>query len=81
MNCSDIFPLKEIKFEGLSTFAPNNVEKYLEILYGSNYMSFPTKGVLKHGVKVPPLSTWAKANGVNMVEVKQYLEEVLNKLN
>ena len=33
-----IFPLKEIDYEGLKFPCPNNTEKMLELLYGSNYM-------------------------------------------
>lgn len=75
----DIYPLQQIQFEGFTTFAPNNVEKYLTILYGPGFMGFPTKGVLKHGTTRPPLSTWAKTNHVDMTEVKQYLARVLNR--
>lgn len=37
---SDVYPVKEINFEGHSFFAPNNVANYLTRLYG-NYMQLP----------------------------------------
>ena len=37
----EIFPLKEIRFEGYEFKCPNNVDYYLKVLYGSNYMHFP----------------------------------------
>jgi lipopolysaccharide cholinephosphotransferase len=47
---TDIFPLKEIEFEGIRSFAPNNVESYLTTVYG-NYMELPpmSEQVPKHG--------------------------------
>lgn len=36
----DIFPLKEIKFEGVSLYSPYNTDKYLSVLYGE-YMKLP----------------------------------------
>lgn len=38
---STIFPLKTINFEGIEVSAPNNVEEYLEVTYGKNYMELP----------------------------------------
>ena len=37
---NDIYPLRNIKFEGAEFPAVNNVEKHLEELYG-NYMEYP----------------------------------------
>ena len=39
----DIFPVKRISFEGHELFAPNNIDGYLSVLYGENYMSLPPK--------------------------------------
>ena len=36
----DIFPLKEIMFEGKMFSAPNNCDGYLSLLYG-DYMKLP----------------------------------------
>jgi len=40
---SDIFPLQEISFEGHSFYGPNDIQRYLTILYGANYLSPPPK--------------------------------------
>ena len=37
----DIFPTKKILFNGNMYYAPNNYEKVLEKLYGSDYMKLP----------------------------------------
>lgn len=47
VNNNDIFPLREIEFEGVKTFAPRNVNKYLEEIYGNIY-KFP-KILYEHG--------------------------------
>ncbi|EIG2291914.1 LicD family protein [Escherichia coli] len=36
-----IFPLSEIKFEGRMYLCPNNVDKYLCMMFGDNYMTIP----------------------------------------
>ena len=41
-NYNDIFPLRNIEFEGGSFLAPNNVNKVLENIYG-DYMKLPPK--------------------------------------
>lgn len=38
-----IFPIKRIKFENLEVNCPNNSKRYLECLYGNNYMEIPPK--------------------------------------
>ena len=43
MNASDVFPAKEISFEGKYFFVANHVELYLMKLYGRDYMQIPTK--------------------------------------
>ena len=39
----DIFPLKELDFEGLKFLAPRNPHAYLVELYGEDYMEIPPK--------------------------------------
>lgn len=39
----DIFPLIEIEFEGFAFYAPHSTDVYLRALYGSNYMTPPSK--------------------------------------
>ncbi len=75
-----IYPLSTVMFEGYEFPAPGKVREYLTGIFGE-YMSFPTWGVLHHGTALGrlPLSQWAKANSIDMQEVKAYLLEVLNK--
>lgn len=40
---TDIFPLTEVEFEGQKFPCPSNQERYLTILYGSDYMAPPPK--------------------------------------
>ena len=40
---NQVFPLKEIKFEGHVFFVPNDYNKVLETRYGQNYMTLPPK--------------------------------------
>lgn len=40
-NTNDIFPLKEIEFEGLSFKCPNKSDAILKVFYGENYMKIP----------------------------------------
>ena len=37
----DVFPLKEIEFEGYKFSCPNNTDAYLKELYGDTYMELP----------------------------------------
>lgn len=48
---SDIFPVKEVDFEGIKVFAPNNVEVYLTKLYGEHYLSPPPVEYQKSSAK------------------------------
>ena len=47
----DIFPLKKLDFEGEYMFVPNNVEKFLKLFFGDNYMSLPEKLILAQHVE------------------------------
>ena len=38
---SDVFPLKQIEFEGYNYYAPNNICKILQKSFGDTYMSLP----------------------------------------
>ena len=44
----DVFPLKQIEFEGIKVPCPNNVEAILCSDYGKNYMDLPPKSVRDH---------------------------------
>jgi len=41
INPDDIFPLREIEFEGCMFFAPHNPQNYLPHIYGPDYMTPP----------------------------------------
>ena len=75
----DIFPLSEVKFEGVTYWAPNQTKKYLESIYG-DYMNFPKSGVLHHGIGRRPLSLWAQDHSVDMNEVQSHLAEILDRI-
>lgn len=36
-----VFPLKEVQFEDYTFYMPNNADKYLELIYGPEYMHLP----------------------------------------
>lgn len=76
---NDIFPLKHLEFEGTKYPIPCKYENYLKLMYGE-YMAFPKSGVLIHDMGRGHLYTWAKLNGVNMLDVKSELKEILNSL-
>lgn len=44
----DIFPPSEIKFEGYTFSTFHNIEEYLKIEYGENYMNLPSAGSRDH---------------------------------
>ncbi|WP_318462737.1 LicD family protein [Photobacterium leiognathi] len=52
-NYDVIFPLKEIQFCNFYFSCPNNTEKYLETLYGKNYMQLPEESKrVNHSVSI-----------------------------
>ncbi len=59
----DILPYKKITFEGTEYYAVNNIEKYLEKLYGKNYMSIPVN--LEVAKYVKSYSKWLNKRGRN----------------
>ena len=78
-NLENIFPLREISFEGYSLYVPAN-ENHLTELYGPNYMQFPRTGVLHHGDETGGLVDWIKNSGMNMIEIKREFETILNSI-
>lgn len=76
---NDIFPLGQLEFEGTQYPVPGKYENYLRLMYGE-YMAFPKSGILIHDEGRGQLYTWAKRNGVNMLEVKNELKGILNSL-
>lgn len=56
-NYSDIYPLRDISFEGTRVMAPNNIDVYLTELYGENYMTPPPESqrIQKHAIVLKPI--------------------------
>lgn len=76
----DLYPLKELDFEGERFMCPKNSDKLLRLYYSNHYMELPQWGVLHHGEGRTPLSTWAKASGTDMDEVLKELQSIYEKL-
>ncbi len=70
-----IFPLTTLSFEGLTLYAPNNVDRYLTEEFGA-YMSFPRTGVLHHGNGGPKLYERAEMNNIDMDEFVEKLRGI-----
>lgn len=70
----DLYPLKELPFEGYLFKCPNNCNIILHRKYG-DYMKFPKKGISHHGT-----STWAQKNGVDMDQVYKKLLKIYESL-
>ena len=53
----EIFPIKEIEFEGLLFMCPNNPESYLTQVFGPDYMTPPPieEQVAKHAMRLKPI--------------------------
>lgn len=52
----DVFPLKELVFEGYPFYVPGNYDAYLRDVYGADYMSVPAADKIKtHNVKFKSL--------------------------
>lgn len=49
--CSEIFPLSQIRFEGITFNAPKNVDAFLKASFGSNYMELPPEDDRKIHIK------------------------------
>lgn len=78
---SDIFPLKEMEYEGFFFPVPNNTPAYLEEYYGANYMSFPRSGIEHHlDPDGSTASTRASRHNVDMIKEIQYLKDVLEDI-
>ncbi len=69
-NIDDIFPLKKIPFENIEITVPNNIEKYLSITYGKNYMDFPE--YIRHGHHVSFRTS--QNNEYNIKEIKEQID-------
>ena len=70
----DLYPLKELSFEGYLFKCPNNCNIILQRKYG-DYMKFPKKGISHHGT-----SSWAQKNRVDMDQVYKKLLNIYESL-
>ena len=80
-NSDIVFPLKKIEFEGCQFNCPNDVDKYLESIYGKSFMDFPRGGIEKHDLGRGLLKTWAKHNNIKMEDINIKLLEIFNLYN
>lgn len=76
---SDIYPIKELSFEGYLFKVPNNYNEVLIQNFSKSYMTLARGGVLHHGNGNAPLSQWAKNNGINMEKILSLLRSVNEK--
>lgn len=79
----DIFPIQKMSFEGYSLCAPAKPDEYLQHWYGNKYMEFPKNAINNHGIKSSEQKLYerAKANGISMEEVYNYLADIYKKLS
>ena len=78
---SDLFPLKEMEFEGLKLPVPNNTPRYLMEYYGENFMSFPRTGIEHHlDPDGSTASTRAIRHGIDMEKEILFLQNVYDKI-
>lgn len=67
---NDLYPLKELVFEGYSLKCPNDYKIILRRKYG-DYMKFPKSGVAHHGTM-----TWAEKSGADMNKAYEALIKI-----
>ncbi len=77
----EIFPPVLHSFGAYEFYVPRNMDKYLEQMYGRDYMSFPKQGAEHH---LDPdggtVSERPRRSGTDMEEVKAYLRQVKAKI-
>lgn len=79
-NESDYFPLKRAKFEQYEFNIPSVPSRFLTQFYGLQYMQFPHGGIKFHSDDGLRISDRGKINGINMYDVKYYLQHVADEL-
>lgn len=77
---SDIFPLKKMKFEEYELSVPSKPHDFLRKSFGADYMNFPRHAINNHG-QAESFANRAKANGIDMNEVYEYLRSIYDKLS
>ncbi len=79
---TDIFPIKQMNFEGFDLNVPSKPHEYLCKSFKFNYMEFPRCAMNNHGqADSLPMSQRAKANGIDMNEVYQHLLDIYEKID
>lgn len=76
LNYEDIFPLKELTFEGYNIFVPNNCHNYLTQVYG-DYMTYP-KQFFQHNNDI----AWEKEGKMStdfLSKIKQIASNILSQ--
>lgn len=74
----DVFPLTTVEFEGVPFPAPNNCSRYLQRIYGKDYMKFPHGGVEQHGSEGNRLADWAEKSNTDMKIIEMELKNILD---
>lgn len=77
---SEIYPLARMNFEGYELNVPSMSNIHLKRLFGDNFMDFPHNAINNHGQN-NSFAKRAKANGIDMNEVYNYLLEIYNKVS
>ena len=73
-NVDDIYPLKQINFENIKCFIPNNPEKFLLINYGNDYMKMPKQIILNSHINYrtnPLINKMSKDKQVLLKKLKR----------
>ena len=72
---------KKMKFEEYELSVPSKPHDFLRKSFGADYMNFPRHAINNHGQGDSlPMSQRAKANGIDMNEIYQYLLDIYEKL-
>lgn len=79
-NIGDIFPLTKVSFEGFEFNAPHNLDAYLQVEYGADYMGFPKSGVLHHADMNGHVSRRALQHGIDMDAIYNELMEIYSSM-
>lgn len=78
---SDIYPIKRAKFENFMFCVPNDMQLITEKRFGKHCMDFPRFAINNHGKSSEcTIAQRAKANGIDMNEVYEYLKSIYESL-
>ena len=78
---NDIYPLREIEFEGYLFPSPKTPPQYIKEYYGENFMSFPRTGIEHHlDFDGSTASTRAVRHNIDMKKEIEYLKNVFEKV-